>query len=139
MRVVRNAGGLIVAYRDYRFCQKPDQKGASFCSTGMSGNGRTSKSDPFPGVPGFFRYLREERGLRETSIWYYQFDLRSFEGYLGRIGLHDLSELSRVALGAFLVEHCSDLSPFSCTGLLSSIRVFLRYLFREGIIKRDLS
>ncbi len=121
------------------FVKNPIKKMLGFAIPGLSGNGRPRKDDPFPDVPGFFQYLREERGLRETSIWHYQNDLRSFEAYLARIGLHDLSELSPVVLSAFLTEHCSDLSPSSCTGLLSSIRVFLRYLFREGIVKRDLS
>lgn len=110
-----------------------------FVIPGLSGNGRTRKTNPFPGVPDFFHYLREERGLREASIDLYKHHLRSFEGYLSRIGLHNLSELSPVVLSAYLTEHCAGLGSSSCTGLVSSIRVFLRYLFREGVIKRDLS
>jgi site-specific recombinase XerD len=105
----------------------------------ISGNGRTHKTDPFPSIADFFHYLRKERGLREASIYLYKHHLRSFECYLSRIGLHNLSGLSPVVLSAFLTEHCPGLSSSHCTGLVCSIRVFLRYLFREGVTKRDLS
>lgn len=118
--------------------KNPIKKMLGFVIPDLCGNGRTHKNDPFPSIPGFFRYLREERGLRETSIWHYQHDLRAFEAYLTRIDLHDLSELSPVVLGAFLTEHGTDLSASSCTGFTSSVRVFLGYLFREGVTKRDL-
>jgi integrase/recombinase XerD len=119
--------------------KNPIQGMLDFIIHGLSGNGRTHKTNPFPGVPDFFHYLREERGLREASIDLYKHHLRSFEGYLFRIELHNLSELSPVVLSAYLTEHCAGLGSSSCTGLVSSIRVFLRYLFREGVIKRDLS
>jgi site-specific recombinase XerD len=109
-----------------------------FLIPGLSGNGRSRRTDPFSSVPGFFSYLREERGLRETSIEHYRHYLRSFESYLARIELNDLSELSAVVLSAYLTEQCAGMSSSSCAGLVSSIRVFLRYLFREGVTKRDL-
>jgi integrase/recombinase XerD len=116
----------------------PVNRMLGFVIPGLDGNGRTHKADPFLSVTGFFQYLRDERGLRQTSIEHYKHYLRSFEAYFNRIGLHDLSELSPVVLSAFFTEHCGGLSPSSCTGLVSSIRVFLGYLFREGMTKRDL-
>ncbi len=118
--------------------KNPVKKMLGFAIPGLCGNGRTHKADPFPGVPGFFQHLREERGLRETSIRLHQHHLRSFEGYLKHIGLRDLSSLSPVVLSAFLTEHGARLSSSSCTGLVSSVRSFLGYLFREGVTKRDL-
>ena len=105
------------------------------------GNHRPSLPDPFcDPAPGFFAYLRDERGLRETSIHHYRHFLRRFEGYLGRIGCADLGSLSPAVLSGFIVETAGD--GFSCstmTGLCSALRVFLSYLRRQGILARDLA
>jgi len=102
------------------------------------GRRRTSQ-DPFlDQAPSFFAYLREERGLREQSVRYYGHYLRNLEAYLTRINLLQLSELTPAVLSAFIVESGRRLSQHSMTGLCSSLRVFLRYLFRERLINRDL-
>lgn len=88
---------------------------------------------------GFFVYLREERGLRETSIRHYWYYLRRLEAYLKQIEIHDLGDLSPVVLSAFVTENSRCLSKTSLRGLCSSLRVFLRYLYRERLIPRDLS
>lgn len=96
--------------------------------------------DPFlDEAPGFFTYLREERGLRESSVRSYGRNLRSIEHYLTRIGVQRLAELSPAILSAFVTEAGRGLSGTSMIGLCSALRVFLRYAFREGVIARDLS
>lgn len=96
--------------------------------------------DPFlKEAPGFFAYLREERGLRETSILHYGHYLRSLEAYLERIGVRRLEELSPTVLSAFVTEASRGLSKTSITGMCCSVRVFLRYIYRESHIGRDLS
>jgi len=103
-----------------------------------TGRRRTSQ-DPFlVQAPGFFVYLREERGLRELSLRHYGHYLHNLEAYLARINLLHLSELTPAILSAFVVESGRRLSPHSMTGLCSSLRVFLRYLYREQLINRDL-
>lgn len=108
---------------------------------GFIGRGRSRIShDPFAEeTPGFFAYLREERGLRETSILHYGHYLRLFEAYLVRVGVRTLGELSPPVLSAFVKESSCRLSQSSITGLCSSLRVFLRYIHREGLISRDLA
>lgn len=104
-----------------------------------TGRRRTSQ-DPFLGqAPSFFAYLHDERGLREQSLRYYGHHLRNLEAYLTRINLLQLSELTPAVLSAFVVESGRRLSQHSMTGLCSSVRVFLRYLYREGLINRDLA
>jgi integrase/recombinase XerD len=107
----------------------------------FQGSGRQRiTQDPFvEQVPGFFDYLREERGLRETSILHYGHYLRSLQGYLRRIGLVPLADLTPAILSAFVVDSGRRLSKHSMTGLCSALRVFLRYLYRERLIGRDLS
>lgn len=104
------------------------------------GTGRRRISrDPFlDQAPGFFAYLREERGLREQSLRLYGHHLRNLEAYLTRIDLLHLSELSPAVLSAFVVDNGRRLSAHSMTGLCSSLRVFLRYLYRERLTNRDL-
>ena len=41
-------------------------------------------------APGFFDYLRNERGLKELSVALYEHNLRRFQAYLERVGLHEL-------------------------------------------------
>jgi len=99
--------------------------------------------DPFTAqAPGFFRHLREERGLKPAAIFHYAHYLRAFEGYLGGVGLKNLRDLSPAVLSGYITQ---TRSRGRCTGkstlatLCSTLRVFLRYLHRERVIPRDLS
>jgi hypothetical protein len=67
----------------------------------VSGNHRPHALDPFAGqAPGFFAYLRDERGLREASIRHYGHFLRCFEAYLSRIDCWSLGALSPLRITA---------------------------------------
>jgi integrase/recombinase XerD len=90
-------------------------------------------------APGFFAYLRGERGLREASIRHYGHFLRRLEAYLDRIGCEDLGAISPPILGAFVTEVAGTFGRTAMIGLCSALRVCLRYLRREGIVERDLS
>ena len=96
--------------------------------------------DPFLSeTPGFFTYLREERGLREATIQRYGDYLRVFEAYLDRIGAQHLADLSPTILSAFVTETGAGMSKPSMTGICGAVRVLLRYAHREGTTARDLS
>jgi len=90
-------------------------------------------------APHFFDYLRNERGLRETSISHYRFDLRAFEKYLQNIGLHEMQALSPVVLSSFVIDSKNGLSKTGLKNRCGELRVFLRYLYRERVVPRDLS
>ena len=81
----------------------------------------------------------QRRGLRETSVYHYGHYLRLFESYLRKINLQNLCDLSPPVLSAFVTDSCGTLGKSSITGLCSTLRVFLRYLYRERLIARDLS
>jgi site-specific recombinase XerD len=107
---------------------------------GFTGSGRSHRPPPFERTaPGFFNYLREERGVREQTVRHYEHQLRALGRYLDRIELHDLSALTPAVLSAYLVERCPGLARSGRTGVCACLRVFLRYLHREGIVRRDLS
>jgi len=69
----------------------------------IPGSGRGPYCGPpfLRSAPGFFAYLRDERGLREGSLQQYGFHLRRLERYLERIGVCDLAALSPAIVSAF--------------------------------------
>lgn len=90
-------------------------------------------------VPGFFPYLRDERGLRDATLEQYGHHLWPFDAYLRRIGLTDLHALSAVVLSGFLTERGPHLKPNGVRSCCGVLRVFLRYLHRQGVVDHDLS
>lgn len=100
---------------------------------------RTVRVDPFAvQVPGFFNYLREERGLRPTSIDQYRHHLRRFERYFEDVGF-ELAALSLTVVTGFITTAAQQFGPTSMTNLAGALRVFLRHLYREGLLQRDIS
>jgi site-specific recombinase XerD len=106
---------------------------------GFQDPGRSRAREPFQDTaPGFFDYLRKERGLSERSVVLYRTTLRAFEKYVREIGLHELHALSPVILSGFVTERSDGLSKTSIKNRCGLLRVFLRYLHREHIVARDL-
>jgi integrase/recombinase XerD len=99
---------------------------------------RAPRPDPFRDfAPHFFDYLKNERGLKKSTLVQYNSQLYSFEKYLNRIGLNDFHSLSPVIISGFISssELCKTSLGLRCTVL----RVFLRYLYTERILAKDLS
>ena len=107
---------------------------------GFTGSRRPLLEVPFiDELPGFFEYLLCERGLRPTTLQGYGCYLRSFEGYLRRVGVKQLVELSPTLISAFVAERSAGLAT-ACVGLLcGALREFLRYAHRQGALASDLS
>jgi site-specific recombinase XerD len=108
---------------------------------GFEPTGRRRRAQPFADVaPGFFDYLVEERGLRPASVYGYRLHLDRFEAYLARIGVASIKELSPPILSAFVVERAgAGLAKTTVRDSAGVLRVFLRYLHREGVLDADLS
>ena len=108
---------------------------------GFEPTGRPHHAQPFADiVPGFFDHLDEERGLRPASIHSYRHHLDRFEAYLARIGVASITELSPPILSAFIVERAgAGLAKSTVRSSAGVLRVFLRYLHREGVLDGDLS
>jgi len=101
---------------------------------------RVPLPEPFETVvPGFFEYLREERGLRAGTLDHYRHYLRRFEAYLAQVGCTNLASLSLPVITGFITTSAQECHHGTMTVLASSLRVFLRYLKREGVVRRDLS
>jgi len=108
---------------------------------GFVGRGRPHRREPFAdALPGFFEHLVCERGLRPASIRNYRHHLVRFEGYLARVGVAGLEELSPALLSAFVAERAgAGLSRTTLRDCCGVLRVFLRYAHREGAVGCDLS
>jgi integrase/recombinase XerD len=121
--------------------RRPIEQLVSLLVPSFVGRGRSRVTrDPFvKEAPGFFAYLDEERGLRKATILHYGHFLRVFEAYLNRVGVRRLEELSPAVISAFVTEASRNRGKTSVTGMCSNVRVFLRYIHREGLTGRDLS
>jgi integrase/recombinase XerD len=101
---------------------------------------RTHSSFPFEEeAPGFLRYLREERGLREETIYHYGHRLNGFADFLRRSGVKSLTDLSPALLASFVVDTAPKLARTGKRDLCGVIRVFLRFCHRQQVIGKDLS
>lgn len=89
-------------------------------------------------VPGFFPFLRAERGLRPATCDGHAVELRKFEAFLQQRAL-GLSDLSPSLLGNYVAERAKSLVPTSLHECTGALRIFLRYLHRENIISADIT
>ena len=100
---------------------------------------RTVWADPFAvQVPGFFDYLRDERGLRPRSLLAYRHYLRRFERYLEDVGC-ELAALSLPVVTGYITTVAQQFGPRSMVNIAGTLRVFLRHAHREGLLQRDIS
>lgn len=108
---------------------------------GYVGSGRPHKpANPFQDrAPQFFDYLRQEKGLRDATIRNYTHHLRRFAAYLQRIELTDVAHLSPTVLSGFVADYGRTVGWSSLRNCCGQLRVLLRYLFREGVLPKDLS
>ena len=101
---------------------------------------KSGLSDPFAvAVPGFFECLRQERGLREDTITQYRHYLLRLQEYLQRTGQPLLPDLALTTVNAFITDSGTTLDKRSVQSLCSILKVFFRYLYRVGLMTRDLS
>lgn len=117
----------------------PVQQMLSLAIAGSIKRERWCKPFPFEQeARGFAEYLRQERGLRESTLYQYAHALNRFDGYLRQMGVQYLSELSPPLLASFMIHAAPYLGRTSRRNLCGMLRVFLRYCRREGIVHEDL-
>ena len=101
---------------------------------------RFDRKDPFSdSVPGFFRYLRDERGLRDATIKQYQYNLQLLALYLEKIRVDNLLDLSSVILSGFIANRCQLVGKRNLGVLCAVLRTFLLYLHCHRLTAIDLS
>ena len=104
-------------------------------------NPRSKPAVPFSAsAPGFWGFIRDERGLSEATVRQYVHWLRRFEEYLQRVGCGDLAALSPPLLSAFVTEIAvRGYAAYTVSTLVGVLRTFLRYAHARGLVARDLS
>jgi len=119
----------------------PLEQMLSIVLPGFDPTGRRPRPQPFADVaPRFFDYLVEERGLRPASIYHYRHHLDRCETYLRRIGVCSIGELSPTILSAYVIERAgAGLAKSTVRDSAGVLRVFLRYVHRQGVLGADLS
>jgi site-specific recombinase XerD len=101
---------------------------------------RKRKAFPFEDqAPGFLTYLREERGLRDATIYHYVHCLHGFGEYLRRLDVTSLTELSPALLASYVIDTAPKLARTGKRDLCGIVRVFLRFCHRQRVIADDLS
>jgi site-specific recombinase XerD len=110
-------------------------------SATLPGYTRPSKELAVPfsaSAPGFFPFLVRERGLSKATLHSYKYTLRPFEAYLARVGIA-LGELTPASITEFLEERAETVHKSGMLDTVGALRVFLRYLHREGIVATNLA
>jgi site-specific recombinase XerD len=132
--------GAVAARERVKNVRGPIEQMLRLVVPGFTGSRRPLLEVPFiDELPGFFEYLLCERGLRPTTLQGYGCYLRSFEGYLRRVGVKQLVELSPALISAFVAERSAGLATASVGLLCGALREFLRYAHRQGALASDLS
>ena len=132
--------GAVAARERVKNVRGPIEQMLRLVVPGFTGRRRALLEVPFiDELPGFFEYLLCERGLRRTTLHGYGCYLRSFEGYLRRVGVQQLVELSPALISMFVAERSAGLAMASVGLLCGALREFLRYARRQGVLASDLS
>lgn len=91
-------------------------------------------------APGWLQHLTDEKGLRPNTRKQYRHHLHQFAAYLERAGVDDLAQLTPTLLSGFIAGYAPPRVSWSTVrNTCGALRVWLRYLHREGVIARDLS
>jgi site-specific recombinase XerD len=83
-------------------------------------------------------FLVEEKGLRPRTLIQYRFHLHQFATYLERNGIR-LRAVSPTVISGFIAEYGPRVAWTTLRNACGTLRVLLRYLYREGVVSRDLS
>jgi len=83
----------------------------------------------------FINYLRVERNASEHTITNYLVDFEMFKAFLGE---RDINTVDHLALRRFLAEmRAKNYAKRTVARKLASLRSLFRFLYREGLIKKN--
>jgi len=92
------------------------------------------------GVESFLAFLSVERGLAQNTLSAYRQDLASYKEFLNKAGFPDLSKVTRKEISKFLFdEKNKGHSSSSLARRFVAVKLFHRFLAREGMLKEDVT
>lgn len=87
----------------------------------------------------YSEFCRSHGGHKAVTLSGRRHELLLLRSFLGRRGVRRLRDLSAADLDAFLMRRAGARSPRGLQSVTSALRSFLRYLYLEGLIARDLA
>jgi len=95
-------------------------------------------SDAHHWIDRFLLHLKNERRFSPHTLEAYQHDLSEFVTFCDKQALNEWPDVDHQHIRAFAAaEHRRSIAPRSIQRRLSSIRSFLRFLLREGVLKKN--
>lgn len=88
-------------------------------------------------VEDFAIYLMSEKGLSSNTLEAYRRDIQAFLSFLKEAGLSQWKEVQQQQLIHFLSLKKHEYAPASISRALIAIKVFFRFLKREGVISAN--
>lgn len=91
-------------------------------------------------VSDFILYIASEKGLAQNTLEAYQRDITSFTSFLESQGISDITLMDQQHIISFLAKMKSaNYATSSICRALIAIKVFCRFLKRDGIIKTNIA
>ncbi len=89
-------------------------------------------------IEDFMNYLSVERGLAKNTLESYKRDLKKYTKYLKRKNITDPNNVTRLEVNNFMLfQKDKGLSMSSISRSLAAVKVFHKFLAREGFAKED--
>ena len=91
-------------------------------------------------ITDFLTYLSVEKGLAENSLLAYRNDLNKYTTFLSRRKAYDLDQVTREHITQFLFQEKErKQASSSIARTLVAVKLFHRFLVKEGFLKRDVT
>lgn len=91
-------------------------------------------------IGAFLDYLSVERGLSQNTLYAYKHDLGEFTGFLKKKGVSDPDGVTRSDIVSHMLKmKDKGLSPGTIARHLVAIKVFYRFLVRDGLARADIA
>jgi len=89
-------------------------------------------------IEDFITYLKEVKHASLNTVRAYQNDLEKLESYLSHQGIEKVSKITETSLNSYILYLEKDgMSPASVSRHIASMKAFLLFLLRNGIINID--
>ncbi len=89
-------------------------------------------------IEDFISYLQEVKQASQNTIRAYQNDLKKLESYLSQQGIQTASKITETSLNSYVLYLEKDgMSPASVSRHIASMKAFLLFLLKRGLISGD--
>lgn len=91
-------------------------------------------------IEGFLAYLHNVRKMAENTRLSYQRDLNKLQAFLKDMGITKVEDISRTNLNSYVLYlEKNHFAPATISRNIASVKAFYHYLFREHLVKEDIS